>query len=92
MRDLIKDRAYVAMAYMTGVLPIKQYSTGSALNMFREYTMLNDPFFERYFGFSEDEVKSLCGRQSRLSLDEISEWYDGYQAKDGALRLSWQQK
>lgn len=83
LRDLIKDRAYVAMAYMTGVLPIKQYSTGSALNMFREYTMLNDPFFERYFGFSEDEVKSLCGRQSRLSLDEISEWYDGYQAKDG---------
>ena len=71
------------MAYMTGVLPIKQYSTGSALNMFREYTMLNDPFFERYFGFSEDEVKSLCRRQSRLSLDEISEWYDGYQAKDG---------
>lgn len=36
LRDLLKDRPYVALAYMTGVLPIKQYSTGSALNMFKE--------------------------------------------------------
>ena len=48
-----RDRAYVALAYMTGVLPIKKYSTGSALNMFKEYTMLRDPYFEEYFGFTE---------------------------------------
>ena len=44
LRNLLKDRPYVALAYMTGVLPIKKYSTGSALNMFDEYTMLNDHF------------------------------------------------
>lgn len=44
LRDLLKDKSYVALAYMTGVLPIKKYSTGSALNMFDEYTMLNDSF------------------------------------------------
>lgn len=83
LRDLLKDRPYVALAYMTGVLPIKQYSTGSALNMFKEYTMLNDALFEEYFGFTEGEVEMLCERQDKLSLHEINEWYDGYQTKDG---------
>lgn len=83
LRDLLKDKSYVALVYMTGVLPIKKYSTGSALNMFDEYTMLNDSFFEEYFGFTEKEVEALCGRQSKLTLDEIAEWYNGYTADDG---------
>lgn len=83
LRSLLKDQPYVAFAYMTGVLPIKKYSTGSALNMFKEYTMLNDPYFEKYFGFTQEEVELLCSRQSGLTLDEISEWYNGYTAADG---------
>lgn len=83
LRSLLKDQPYVALAYMTGVLPIKKYSTGSALNMFDEYTMLNDSFFEEYFGFTEEEVEALCKKQSKLSLDEIAEWYNGYVADDG---------
>lgn len=83
LRYLLKDRSYVALAYMTGVLPIKKYSTGSALNMFDEYTMLNDSFFDEYFGFTEEETASLCTRQSKLTLDEIAEWYNGYLADDG---------
>lgn len=84
LRDLLKDRAYVAFVYMTGVLPVKRYSTGSALNMFREYTMLKDPFFEEYFGFTESEVALLCAMQSSLTMDEIRDWYNGYQTKSGA--------
>lgn len=83
LRSLLKDQPYVALAYMTGVLPIKKYGTGSALNMFDEYTMLNDSFFEEYFGFTEEEVEALCKKQSKLSLDEIAEWYNGYVADDG---------
>lgn len=83
LRDLLKDKPYVALAYMTGVLPIKKYSTGSALNMFREYTMLNDHCFEEYFGFTQAEVEMLCGKQSKLTLSEISEWCNGYMAKNG---------
>lgn len=83
LRNLLKDRPYAALVYMTGVLPIKKYSTGSALNMFKEYTMLNDPYFEEYFGFTEKEVEMLCSRQNKLTLDEISEWYNGYTTKDG---------
>lgn len=81
--DLARAGRNATLVYMTGVLPIKKYSTGSALNMFKEYTMLRDPYFEEYFGFTEGEVEALCRRQSRLTLDEISEWYNGYSTGDG---------
>ena len=84
LRNLLKDQPYVALAYMTGVLPIKKYSSGSALNMFKEYTMLKDPFFEEYFGFTESEVRALCEKQSALTMDEINDWYNGYQTRNGA--------
>lgn len=83
LRGLLKDQPYVALAYMTGVLPIKKYSTGSALNMFKEYTMLNDFCFEEYFGFTQKEVMMLCEKQSKLTLDEIAEWYNGYSTGEG---------
>jgi len=83
LRNLLKDKPYVALAYMTGVLPIKKYSTGSALNMFDEYTMLNDRLFEEYFGFLETEVEELCQKQSKVSLDAIREWYNGYLTSTG---------
>ena len=34
LRDLLKDRTYVKLAYMTGILPVKKYGTHSALNIF----------------------------------------------------------
>ncbi len=83
LRGLLKDQPYVALAYMTGVLPMKQYSTGSALNMFKEYTMLRDPYFEEYFGFTQEEVAQLCDRQSQLTLYEVAEWYNGYTTMNG---------
>ncbi len=83
LRNLLKDKPYVALTYMTGVLPIKKYSTGSALNMFDEYTMLKDHFFEDYFGFLESEVAALCQKQDKVSLDEIRDWYNGYVSGSG---------
>ena len=79
LRDLLKDKPYVALCYMTGVLPIKKYSEGSALNMFKEYTMLNDYVYSDYFGFTESEVKDLCKKNKQMSFKEITEWYNGYQ-------------
>lgn len=83
LRNLLKDQPYVALVYMTGVLPIKKYSTGSALNMFKEYTMLKDSFFEEYFGFTENEVKALSEKQSALTMEDINDWYNGYQTGKG---------
>jgi hypothetical protein len=84
LRNLLKDQPYVAIAYMTGVLPIKKYSSGSALNMFDEFTMLNDMIYGDYFGFIEGEVIELCNKQVIISFDDISDWYNGYISEEGA--------
>lgn len=36
LKGLLKDQPYVELAYMTGVLPIVKYCSGSELNMFAE--------------------------------------------------------
>lgn len=78
--NLLKDRNYVALAYMTGILPIKKYGQHSALNMFYEYSMTNQKMLERYTGFTEEEVKELCVRFD-MDFEETSSWYDGYMFK-----------
>ncbi len=77
LRDLIKDQPYVALAYMTGILPVKKYGEHSALNMFTEYSMTDQDVFEEYTGFTEDEVKELCERYN-MDFSETGSWYDGY--------------
>lgn len=84
LMKLLKDKPYVALAYMTGILPIKKYSSGSSLNMFDEFTILNDMIYGEYFGFTEEEVKVLCDKQSSISFDEISSWYNGYLSEEGS--------
>jgi len=78
LKDLLKDKSYVDLCYMTGVLPIAKYSTGSALNMFDECTFLNDIEYYNFYGFTTEEVENLCKKQDKLSMDELREWYDGY--------------
>jgi len=77
LRNLLKDREYVALAYMTGILPVKKYGSHSALNMFQEYSMTDQGVFEEYTGFTEGEVWELC-EQFDMDFGEISSWYDGY--------------
>lgn len=77
LRNLLKDQPYVALVYMTGILPVKKYGQHSALNMFWEYSMVNQYVFEEYTGFTEDEVKELCGRYG-MDFKETGSWYDGY--------------
>ncbi|MCD7744327.1 MAG: ATP-binding protein [Lachnospiraceae bacterium] len=77
LRSLLKDKSYVALAYMTGILPIKKYGQHSALNMFYEYSMMNAVPIEEFTGFTETEVEELC-RRYNTSFDEMKKWYDGY--------------
>lgn len=78
LRNLLKDKEYVALAYMTGILPIKKYGTHSALNMFDEFSMTNAGELAKYTGFTEEEVKKLCARYN-MDFNEIERWYDGYE-------------
>ena len=78
LRAWLKDKDYVALAYMTGILPIKKYGSHSALNMFTEYSMTNPREMAEYFGFTEAEVKKLCQKYNQ-NFEETQAWYDGYE-------------
>ena len=93
LSNLLKDRPYVVLSYMTGILPIAKYSSGSELNMFAEFTMVNSPMFGVYFGFTDDEVDDLyrryiveCDRQHKeksVTRKGLRDWYNGYYTKSG---------
>ena len=78
LRALWKDKPYVNLVYMTGILPIKKYGTHSALNMFREFSMTEPDVLAPYVGFTESEVKQLCEAWNK-DFQEAQRWYDGYQ-------------
>jgi hypothetical protein len=77
LRDLFKDKSYIALAYMTGILPIKKYGTHSALNMFNELSMIRPGKLAHFFGFTDAEVQGLC-QKYQMDYSEISSWYNGY--------------
>ncbi len=89
LSNLLKGKSYVEFAYMTGILPISKYSSGSELNMFFEYTMATREKYSTYFGFTNEEVDLLYTRylkrtaSPRVSRDELRLWYDGYQTVSG---------
>ena len=77
LRNILKDQSYVALAYMTGILPIKKYGEHSAINTFYEYSMTNAEPISEFTGFTESEVKELCEKYNKSFL-EMKHWYDGY--------------
>lgn len=77
LRDLFKDRTYVKLAYMTGILPIKKYGNHSALNDFDEFSMTNPDCMSKYMGFTQQEVRKLC-EDYHKDFQEVRRWYDGY--------------
>ena len=74
----VEPTKFIALAYLTGILPIKKYKTQSALNNFDEYTMLDPSFLAPYIGFTEAEVQALCEQYHR-DFSEVKRWYDGYE-------------
>ena len=59
LRYLLKNQPYVALVYMTGILPIKKYGDHSALNMFDEYSMTNQMALAEFTGFSVSFISDL---------------------------------
>ena len=84
LRDLLKNQSYIALAYMTGILPIKKYGEHSALNMFTEVAMTNPREYAEFTGFTENEVKALCEKYD-MPYYETKRWYDGYNLKDVSI-------
>ena len=72
---------FIALAYLTGILPIKKLKTQSALNNFMQFTMITPGVLARYIGFTEEEVGKLC-EQFGVDFREVKRWYDGYELGD----------
>ena len=70
-------RPAIALAYLTGILPIARDRVQSKLNNFSEYSILSAGPLAEFMGFTDQEVKALCER-SGLSFEECKRWYDGY--------------
>lgn len=80
LRSLFKGnraKKFTALAYITGILPIKKYNSESALNNFYEYTMTSPKKLAKYIGFTDEEVRTLC-EQYHMDYEKAKEWYDGY--------------
>lgn len=72
-----ESKSFLALAYITGILPIKKIEDESALNNFKEYTMLKSKPITEYFGFTEAEVKNLC-EECDMDFETAKAWYNGY--------------
>ena len=71
----------IALAYITGIIPIVRDRIQSKLNNFTEYTMLRPQELAPYIGFTLEEVEELCNRFG-MDYKECLRWYDGYRLTD----------
>ena len=72
-----ESKSFLALAYITGILPIKKIQDESALNNFEEYTMIDSYPITEYFGFTEEEVRDLC-KEYDMDFETTKAWYNGY--------------
>lgn len=85
----LKTNDVLEKGVMTGCLRISKESIFTGLNNFTAYSVLNNISSE-FFGFTELEVKQLL-KDYNLSekMDEVKEWYDGYQFGNKEIYNPW---
>lgn len=85
----LKTNDALEKGVMTGCLRISKESIFTGLNNFTAYSVLNNISSES-FGFTGMEVKQLL-KAYNLSekMDEVKEWYDGYQFGNKEIYNPW---
>mgnify|MGYP000470653519 FL=1 len=85
----LKTNDALEKGVMTGCLRISKESIFTGLNNFTAYSVLNN-ISSKSFGFTELEVKQLL-KDYNLSekMDEVKEWYDGYQFGNKEICNPW---
>ncbi len=85
----LKTNNYLFKGIMTGCLRIAKESVFTGLNNFETDSMLNKNR-EAYFGFTEDEVKSILDEYNMPEkFKDIKDWYDGYLFGDKEVYNPW---
>ena len=89
MSTALKDNEYLKFAVVTGCLRIAKESIFTGTNNFASYSVI-DERFSRYFGFLDEEVKTMLKAAERSeAADEIKEWYDGYIFGNSYVYCPW---
>lgn len=87
--SVLKTNDALEKGVMTGCLRISKESIFTGLNNFTAYSVLNNISSES-FGFTESEVKQLLKDYSLSEkMDEVKEWYDGYQFGNNEIYNPW---
>ena len=85
----LKDNSHLAFGFLTGILRIAKESIFSGMNNLKTYSIL-DNNYSQYFGFTEDEVKSMLEYYGKSSkFQEIYDWYDGYRFGNTEIFNPW---
>jgi len=89
LSSVLKDNPSLAFAVVTGCLRISRESIFTGLNNLTVRSILNRDFDE-YFGFMEDEVRSLLDEADLADhMSQVREWYDGYLFGDTEIYNPW---
>ena len=70
-------RPAIALAYITGILPVVRDRVQSKLNNFEEYTIIDARNLAEFVGFTKEEVIPLCEKYG-IEYNLCKKEYDGY--------------
>lgn len=85
----LKGNNALCYGLLTGILRIAKESIFSGVNNLRVCTLLQDSY-AKHFGLLEDEVIAMLSYFGlKNNLDEVRQWYDGYQSGEYKVYNPW---
>lgn len=90
LTSAIKDNQYLKKAVLAGITPISTADLFSGFNNLKVSSLLDPAEFGDCFGFVEKEVQYLLNKtQSKLTLDILRQWYNGYVIGNTVVYNPW---
>ncbi|MDR0355630.1 MAG: AAA family ATPase [Deltaproteobacteria bacterium] len=74
---LFRDKGYVGLCYLTGILPMRRLIGASDACFFTDRSVIKPHEFAPFVGFTEAEVLDLCLKFD-MDFEMMKSWYDGY--------------
>jgi hypothetical protein len=86
--EALKDNNELGKAVITGITRVAKESLFSGVNNLEVYSLLRK-HYGQYFGFTEEEVKSILPGDGSIPIEPICEWYNGYQIGEYRVYNPW---
>ena len=87
--QVLKTNDFLYFAVLTGCLRVSKESIFTGVNNLKVLAS-TDARFDEYFGFTDEEVKTLLEAYHLEShMEETKEWYDGYHFGNADIYCPW---